>query len=161
MGPILHPIKDSILLVGDSAGQVKPLSGGGLYTGGLCARIAGRVAAEATRAERTDEERLAEYATRCDRAIGKELRFGSAARGLLDSLSDERLCEALDALDHPELLSFLARVGDIDRLRGIPRLLLRERRLWKRILPFLSLLDAFLGSRNPDSPVAPVLADYL
>ncbi len=37
-------VKDNVLLVGDAAGQVLPVTGGGIPTAMLCGRIAGRVA---------------------------------------------------------------------------------------------------------------------
>jgi len=161
VGPVHDPVRSGILLVGDAAGHVKPLSGGGLYFGGICARIAGRMAAEAVRMGRTHATDLAEYPERCDRAIGRELRFGLAARALLDSLSDQRLSEAMAALGHPDLLAFLAEIGDIDRIRRIPRALLKKRRLWRRLLPFLGLLDTLLAGDTADSAVAPSLTDFL
>jgi len=161
IGPVADPARDGILLVGDAAGHVKPLSGGGLYFGGICARVAGRLAAEASISGRTTVSDLAEYGVRCSRAIGRELRFGLALRRLLDSLTDERLCEAMTALDHPDLLAFLAEIGDIDRLRGIPKALLKKRRLWRRLVPFLGLLDRLLVGDDSDSAVVPALADFL
>jgi len=161
IGPVADPVRDGLLLVGDAAGHVKPLSGGGLYIGGLCARIAGRVAAEAAASCRTEASDLIEYSHRCDRAVGRELRFGLAARRLFNSLSDGQLDEALAALDQPDLLTFLAGVGDIDRLRPLPKLLLKERKLWRRLLPFLRFLEAFVSDQETESSVAPALADFL
>jgi len=144
--PLSEPYADGLLFVGDAAGQLKPLTGGGLYTGAICARIAGRVAAEAARTDRTGAEDLRRYASDCDRAIGDEVRFGLAARALLESLSDEAIDDAFAAADHPDLLQFLATHGDIDRLRQLPRRLASRRNLWKRLVPLMSLLDRHLGA---------------
>ena len=139
--PLPEPYADGLLFVGDAAGQLKPLTGGGLYTGAICARIAGRVAAEAVRTGRTGADDLRRYAADCDRAIGDEVRFGLAARALLESLSDAAIDDAFAAADHPDLLQFLASCGDIDRLRQLPRRLASRRNLWKRLVPLMTLLD--------------------
>lgn len=161
IGPVRDPLGEGLLLVGDAAGHVKPLSGGGLYTGAICARIAGRIAARAALSEQTRREDLSAYPIACDRAIGGEVRFGLAARDLLESLSDEGISDAFAALDQPDLLRFLAEAGDIDRLRSLPRHLARERGLWKRLLPLLRLLDRHLAARSADSSVAAATADSL
>ncbi|MEM1884804.1 MAG: NAD(P)/FAD-dependent oxidoreductase, partial [Candidatus Jordarchaeales archaeon] len=46
-GPVGRTCSGRLLVVGDAAGQVKPTTGGGVVTGGICSKIAGRVAAEA------------------------------------------------------------------------------------------------------------------
>jgi len=154
IGPIPHPVSDGLLLVGDAAGHVKPLSGGGLYTGAIGARIAGRTAAMAAATGRTRRHDLDSYSVACDRAIGGELRFGLAARDLLESLPDEGIADVFDALDQPRLLDALGEVGDIDRLRHLPRDLAARRSLWKRFLPLLTLLDRHLAVRGSDERVA-------
>ena len=150
IGPVPHPIGDGCLLTGDAAGQVKPLSGGGLYTGAICARIGGRAAAIAALDSHKELER---YAAACDRAIGGELRFGLAARDVLESLSDRGIDEAFAALDDPELLRFVAEIGDIDCLHRLPRGLGARRRLWARLLPLLALLDRHLAGQGADDRV--------
>ena len=151
IGPLPRPIGDGCLLVGDAAGQVKPLSGGGLYTGAICARIGGRAAALDARVDRAMLER---YAAACDRAVGGEFRFGLAARDVLESLSDGGIDEAFAALDDPELMRFVAEIGDIDRLHRLPRGLASRRRLWTRLLPLLALIDRHLASQGADDRVA-------
>jgi flavin-dependent dehydrogenase len=41
IGPAERTVTDGVLIVGDAAGQAKPTSGGGIYTGMLCGKIAG------------------------------------------------------------------------------------------------------------------------
>jgi digeranylgeranylglycerophospholipid reductase len=154
IGPVEEPVSDGVLLVGDAAGQVKPLSGGGLYTGAICGRIAGRAAARAALTGRTNRAALSEYTLACDRAVGGEIRFGLAARALLESLGNEAIDDAFAAADHPGLLGFLSREGDIDRLRTLPRALASERALWRRLLPLLTLLDRHLAGHAPGDAVA-------
>ena len=51
MGPPRKTVQGNVMLVGDAAGQVKPTSGGGIYMGAVCAKLAGEVAARASRKE--------------------------------------------------------------------------------------------------------------
>jgi len=154
IGLVREPFADRLLVVGDTAGHVKPLSGGGLYIGALCGRIAGRKAARAALSGQTGHQDLADYGIACERAVGSELRYGLAARALLEALSDREMDEALEAVDHPDLLRFLAEVGDIDRLRLIPRKLATEPSLWKRLLPLLTLLDGYLDGPDGSGSIA-------
>ncbi len=60
LGPPRKTVSKNVMLAGDAAGQVKPTSGGGIYMGAVCAKIAGEVAARACRKEGT----LSEYETK-------------------------------------------------------------------------------------------------
>ena len=50
-GPIDKTYTDGLLVVGDAAGQVDPITGGGIHITISCARIAGEVAAESVKKE--------------------------------------------------------------------------------------------------------------
>ncbi|MBI1971958.1 MAG: NAD(P)/FAD-dependent oxidoreductase [Candidatus Aenigmarchaeota archaeon] len=69
---------DKILLVGDAAAQVKPLTGGGVIYGAICAQAAAQVFAEAVQKNRLDEKFLSRYQNLWRGRIGKGI-----ARGLL------------------------------------------------------------------------------
>jgi len=133
------------ILVGDAAGHVKPISGGGLYTGGLCARIAGETAAQVARSEREAPELLATYPKRCQEAIGKEQAFGRSIRHHLSRLRDEDVENAASALDDPAFLQFLADHADIDHFHQLPDRLVSEPRLWTSILRIVPLLGPSIG----------------
>ncbi len=130
--------RDGVVLVGDAAGQVKPLSGGGLYYGALCARFAGEAAAGGP-------QELSGYDARCREAFGDEIAFGLRARALLETIEEDALERALESLRNPRLASFLAAESDIDR----PSMLLRELRgrpsLWVTLLPLLGVLGGWEG----------------
>jgi len=135
------------ILVGDAAGHVKPLSGGGLYTGGLCARIAGETAARIVKSgaliaesEGGSSDLLAAYPRRCLEAIGKEQAFGRSIRHHLSRLRDEDVESAAASLDDPQFLQFLADHADIDRFHQLPDRLVSEPRLWTTILRIIPLL---------------------
>jgi len=71
IGVAARTFSDGVLICGDAAGQVKPTSGGGVYTGAVCAKIAGEVAAKAAFENDTSQSRLEEY----EIGIGNEYRF--------------------------------------------------------------------------------------
>ncbi len=122
------------LLVGDAAGQVKPLSGGGLYFGGVCARVAGRVAARAAREPHARREHLRRYEATCRGLIGPETRFGAAARAMCNALDDPAWSEILATLNHPDLLALVAERIDLDHLRHMVPHLVSRPRLWRPLL---------------------------
>ncbi|MFO8033694.1 MAG: geranylgeranyl reductase family protein [Candidatus Bipolaricaulota bacterium] len=142
-------VGDGVLLVGDAAGQVKPLSGGGLYYGALCARLAGKIAAQGP-------EHLWEY-ERCWREeLGEEIDFALAARRLLEELSEEEVAGLLRTLRGSNIAAFLAQEGDIDRPASLLREMMRRPSLWGEGLALLGVLggwtrlhDLVSGLRSP------------
>ncbi len=133
-------VADGVLLVGDAAGQVKPLSGGGLYTGFLCAKIAGQVAGEAALAGRTTRNDLAIYQQRFKREIGDEILYGQAARSILRDLSDEAIDAILKSVDRKEIIDLLGYYGDIDQPSQMVHAIMSRRDLWPVLRPVVGLL---------------------
>lgn len=140
IGPAASTIADGVLLLGDAAGQVKPISGGGLYTGGVCARIAGEIAGVAAQEGTTTLEGLAPYEERWREEIEKELRFGLAARRVLLALTDEEIDAAFAVIDRPEILSLISHKGDIDYPSRLLQYLLTEKDLVSDLLALLPSL---------------------
>jgi geranylgeranyl reductase family protein len=139
---------DDVLLVGDAAAHVKPLSGGGLYFGGLCARAAGRAAADAAAAP----DRLAplrRYQDACQRLIGAETQFGAAARSLRDALDDKEWNSVLAILDDRDLLALVAERIDLDHLRHMIPHVVGHPRLWGTLLRLLDVVRAHAGDGFP------------
>jgi len=115
VGTLKRTAADHVLVVGDAAGHVKPISYGGLYVGARCAKIAGEVAAKAALAGDTSAGRLMEYDRRWRGDVGRELAFGLQFRRLYKKMSDADLNEAVRLLDDPDILEAMTRYGDIDR----------------------------------------------
>lgn len=142
LGPPVRTIAEAgaghILLVGDAAAQVKPTSGGGLYTGLVCAKLAGEVAAEAIEKEGgLSWESLQEYERRWRAAIGRELELGLLARRVFTSLDDATLSGLIRGLAHPEILAIIEQYGDIDYPSRLLKELLKRPKLWGRLLGLL------------------------
>ena len=136
-------VTDGVLLVGDAAGQVKPTSGGGLYTGGVCARSAGEIAGYASLSDNPSQAMLRTYEDRWRQDIGKELRIGLTIRRTLDNLSDEEIDAVFSELDDPAFLDFIAEHGDIDYPSQLVTALLPRRDLWPRLLSLVPALGGW------------------
>lgn len=135
IGPAERTVTDGFLIVGDAAGQAKPTSGGGIYTGMLCGKIAGEVAARCALSGKTQERFLNEYERRWRAKLARELSLGLKAHQILTQLSDEQIAHALKLLAFPALRKLIERFGDIDYPSKIARELFRRPRLWGAVWP--------------------------
>jgi geranylgeranyl reductase family protein len=119
---------DGVLIVGDAAGQVKPTSGGGVYPGAICAKIAGKIAADAVMGGDTSVRRLSEYDKLWRARIGRELAIGRRINGWMARLSDSEINRMARVLDDGELLDLITRYGDMDHPSVVVRKLLMNRK---------------------------------
>jgi digeranylgeranylglycerophospholipid reductase len=113
-GPISRTYANGFLAVGDAASQVKPTTGGGVIFGLTCARIAAEVTAEAIKRNDMSSDFLRLYQQRCGETIGFDFSVMLRARRFLNSLSDEKLDEALRFCARVGLGKTLERVEEID-----------------------------------------------
>lgn len=95
-------IGDNILVVGDAAGFVNPLTGGGINSALESGVYAGIVAAQAIEDENYSKRNLKEYVKLTDEHIGKNYKKYNAAKAYLLSLSDEELNEIAAAFKDEE-----------------------------------------------------------
>lgn len=102
------------VLVGDAACQVKPISGGGIYTGMRGAQICARVAARALREDKLSEKMLSRYQLLWAEEFGEEIRCGLSHRESFLNFSDEDIDLLLRFLDKPYWLNIILKYGDID-----------------------------------------------
>ena len=135
IGPPAQTAEKWAILVGNAAGQVKPLTGGGLAFIARCAPLAGEMAAQG-------EKALAEYEKAWRKLIGEELEFGLRGRQVFLKLSPADLEQILGLLAQRKMARFLAEEGEIDHLSLLPRKLLRRPDLW----PLLGPLTRWLTS---------------
>ncbi len=115
--PIYSPIKtygDNVLLVGDAARQVKPTSGGGIYTGLVGAKHCARVAVEALKRDDLSGSFLSQYEVAWKGEVGTELERQADLRRVFISLSDQEIDGLLNLFARPLLLKIINQFGDID-----------------------------------------------
>lgn len=144
---------DNVLLVGDAAGQVKPFSGGGIYTALVAARHAAATAVQAFAAGDLSAKTLRRYERAWKSEIGRELTRSRHIRRFGLSLGDSDLDALLAALTAESLRPLILGHGDIDypsrvvlRLaRSLPALWPLVRLTLRRPLASLRLLPAFLA----------------
>lgn len=144
---------DGVLLVGDAAGQVKPFSGGGIYTGLVAAHLCAEAAASALASGDTSARALAPYQRAWQRLLGRELARSRRLRQAGLSLEKGELTTLAKALSHPRLRGLAVRHADIDYpSRTLLRLALAAPSVWplatvalRRPSVLWHLLGAFLG----------------
>ncbi len=134
LGPPPSTATERVFLVGDAAAQTKPLTGGGLYYGGLAAKLLGRLLSEG---------RQAEYERAWRGELGKEIEFALRARRAYLDLSPAELDYLVSLLRVPELGKFLLTRGDMDRPSRILVELRRAPHLWPLGLRALKTLGGF------------------
>jgi digeranylgeranylglycerophospholipid reductase len=75
--PVAHPCRrlvgDGLMLVGDAARQVDPLTGGGIINAMIAGRLAAQVAADALATGDTSARSLAAYQTQAEQILGRRL----------------------------------------------------------------------------------------
>lgn len=109
-----RPQSGRVMLVGDAAGQVKPLTGGGLYLGLMCAAFAAETAVRWFEGK----EDLSGYGRRILDAVGREILLGEMARRIFRGLSDEELESAVLSLEG-KLGRVVVESFDFDRHSGV------------------------------------------
>ncbi|MEM4389320.1 MAG: NAD(P)/FAD-dependent oxidoreductase [Candidatus Micrarchaeia archaeon] len=126
--------KGRVFLVGNAAGQVKATTGGGVFFGGACGRIAGKIAAEGKSGEEYEAAWRAEY--------GDDLVLHERAREFYNSLSEAQLEQYFSLAKLLQADRFLSTFGHMDR----PTLMLPHLALFPPLRAACSLFAPIAGS---------------
>lgn len=123
-------IADGVMIVGDAAHQVNPVSGGGIGTAMIAGEIAGRVGAEAVKAGDVSKQRLAPYPEEWDDVYGNYQKRAYRVKEAIHKLKDETFNATAEALKKRENV----RLRDvfIAVLRHQPSLLLDVIRMFRK-----------------------------
>ncbi|MHA1785582.1 MAG: geranylgeranyl reductase family protein [Candidatus Helarchaeota archaeon] len=113
-GPIKKTYSGGFLGVGDVVGHVKATTGGGVVFGGLCAKIAGRVAIEALQKDDFSEKFLKKYQDLWTKAYLQELRLMKLLRFILNSVPDKIIDELFLAINSQGIPNLIEEIGDMD-----------------------------------------------
>jgi len=103
---------NDILLVGDAAGHVKPLTGGGIYTGLSCAKLAAQAIVNTL--ESGVARKLKGYESAVRKKFGREFELGIRARKLFCQMSDEDLNLLLGLLRRDDVKEIVLKNFDFD-----------------------------------------------
>ena len=98
-GPIERTVGDNIMVVGDAAGQVSPLTGGGIYLAMSCGSIAGEVAAKAVKKGDYSMETLLEYERRWKERFYNTLMTELKYKNILQRLGERELNIIAEVMD--------------------------------------------------------------
>ncbi|MCQ1536812.1 NAD(P)/FAD-dependent oxidoreductase [Methanosarcina sp. KYL-1] len=140
IGPLEKTYADGVLVAGDAAGQTKPTSGGGVYTGAFAAKIAGKVAAEAALEGDSSAARLSEYDRLWRKGLGKELEIGMKIHDYMGKLEDRQLNELIGSLNTPRILDTITEYGDMDH----PSVLMKKLMLSGNSLRLMKAFGTFV-----------------
>lgn len=140
IGPMKKTYASGLMVVGDAAGQCKPISGGGIYTGAVAAKIAAKVAAEAVSENDFSEKKMAEYEKRWKKELGRELDIGMRVHDYRMKLTDEEMNRIFDELNDPEILELITEYGDMDH----PSVLIQKLMLSKQSFKMMKLFGTFI-----------------
>ncbi len=149
IGYIKETVKDNCLLVGDSARQIKPFSGGGLYTGLLSAKFASEVIVESIEKKDYSKEFLLKYEKKWKGTVGKEIKAELIMRDVYVNLSDSEKSKIIERFPQDTLNEITKKFGLIDTpwKAGFRILYNLKGMLFKYFVRKLSML--FRVSRKP------------
>ncbi len=98
-------VDDGVMLVGDAAGQMIPMTGAGIHTGVEAGKIGGEVAAKAISEGDTSGKRLEEYVKRFDDAWGKRIRDAGKVLEMLDSFEDKHFNAIVEIIEPDDIIN--------------------------------------------------------
>lgn len=104
-GPIEKTYTDGLLVVGDAAGHVDPITGGGIHPTITCARIAGEVAAESIKNEDCSSNFLKNYEKLWKKEVGNGLSQSAKYRKMADKLSDKDMNSLAEFIENQDIES--------------------------------------------------------
>jgi geranylgeranyl reductase family protein len=114
LGPLKKTFTDNVLLVGDAAAQVKPTSGGGLYSGLLSADHCANIVGFSLEKNNFSSNFFKKYHKLWYKDIGKELNRGMTFRMIFKKLSDEEFDKYICRFKDPKIVDIVNKFGDID-----------------------------------------------
>jgi len=136
--PVAEPIqsvKDNLLLVGDAARQVDPITGGGLMNAIEAGKYAGETIAKAVEKQRFDTQTLSDYETRWKNAFGKKLHRNYVAKEIILDMEDKTLDMLAESLKDYKFEEF-------STLSIIKALVMKHPSLLMKLTPLMKLARA-------------------
>ena len=98
-------VDDNLMLVGDAAGQLIPMTGAGIHSGIEAGKMAGKEAVDAIVGEDTSAKRLDQYRVKFEKYWGKRISDSRRIVEMLDRFSDEDLNALSTVITNDEILS--------------------------------------------------------
>ncbi len=128
-GPLKSAVADNVMLAGDAARQVNPITGGGISSSVTCGKIAGEVAGLVSRGEDFSAGALKEYDDRWIEAVGNYHWKLLKAKDVYLDLSDEELDKIAETFQKARDVEF-STLGMLKAMSSTsPRLLWKLRKI--------------------------------
>jgi len=134
IGGVERTFGDRMMLIGDAAGQIKPVSGGGIYPMLKAAPYLASAAFRAVDEGDFSSKKLSAYEKGWKREIGRELKRGCTMVKTYRKMSDEDLDRMFRAADTPEMRSILNDI-DLDAPSKVVLKMLKRPALVLRLAP--------------------------
>ncbi len=135
LGFLKKTYASNIIVVGDAAAQVKPTSGGGIYTGLLSANHCANVALEALQKNNFSSQFLKKYHKLWYSDIGLELFLGMRFRKIFKNITDNQINKYIKKFQNPKITGLITKYGDIDYPSRLLKPLLRKTPTLIRLIP--------------------------
>ncbi len=103
-GEVEDYVADNMMLCGDAAGQVIPLTGAGIHTSLVAGKVAGQVAGEAAKAGDFSAARLRNYKQKFEELFGERISNSLKSLESFERFSDEDLNIITDYLEGQDLV---------------------------------------------------------
>ena len=102
-GQVRNVVSDNLMICGESAGQVIPLTCAGIHTALIAGKIAGEVSAGAIEENDLSEKRLSDYADIYNLAYGRQIENSLKVAQIYRRLDDNELNRFLEVLNAKDL----------------------------------------------------------
>jgi len=135
LGSLKKTYTSNVMLAGDAAAQVKPTSGGGIYTGLLCGNHCSTVSIEALQKNDFSSKFLKKYHKLWSADIGRELYLGMKFRKVFKNLRDKQFDKYIEKFQNPKITDIISKYGDIDYPSKLLKPLLKKIPSLLRLLP--------------------------
>jgi geranylgeranyl reductase family protein len=136
-GALKRTYDSNVLLVGDAAAQIKPTSGGGIYTGILCGKHCSAVAIKALEERNFSGNFLKKYHHLWYSDLGRELNLGMRYRKVYKNLTDNQLSYYIEKFQDKKITSIITEYGDIDYPSKLIKPMLKKAPYLIRLIPKL------------------------
>jgi geranylgeranyl reductase family protein len=111
--PLPRIRSDNLLVVGTAAGQVKPVTGGGIYFGLLCADMAAEALKHSLTTGNLTAHGLAGYEHAWRKTLASELRNGYWGRKVYEMLSDRQVNRLFGLMESTGIIDELSKAEEL------------------------------------------------
>jgi geranylgeranyl reductase family protein len=137
LGLLKKTSSSNVMIVGDAAAQVKPLSGGGLYPGIKCSKHCISTTLYALEENDFSEASLQKYHKSWIGDIGKEIKKTLFIRKIFKKLSDRDMDKiAMLLKENRDLIDIISKYGDMDYPSKLIKPLLSNPKFLMHAVPF-------------------------